>query len=161
MSKTSSSVTAHKIYLILLRRSKAFHQRQKRFEILQHIKNSEEGRVPLTTPLYHGGGMNLRVRPRVDIERKLGHRYTTSTRRRTNFWHETALTVPKFRRLAGSKFFIKRTFWMVPYEWSGRWNLSVAVEDFALCLEELAWNYNSSSLNVCFRIVSFEVVKEN
>ena len=34
---------AHKIYLILLRRSKAFHWRPNRFEILQHIKNSGGG----------------------------------------------------------------------------------------------------------------------
>ena len=31
------------IYLILLRRSKAFHWRQNRFEILQHMKNLGEG----------------------------------------------------------------------------------------------------------------------
>ena len=39
----SSRATIHKIYLILLRRSKAFQWRQNRFEILQHIKNSGEG----------------------------------------------------------------------------------------------------------------------
>ena len=56
-----------KINLILLSRSKAFHWRQNRFEILQHIKNSVEGFYPLPPrPLYHGGGMNLRVRPRVN-----------------------------------------------------------------------------------------------
>ena len=55
-SQASSSATTHKIYLILLRRSKAFHWRQNRFEILQHIKNSEEGEgggeegsIPCTT----------------------------------------------------------------------------------------------------------------
>ena len=42
-SLTFSSATIHKIYLILLRRSKAFQWRQDRFEILQHIKNSGEG----------------------------------------------------------------------------------------------------------------------
>ena len=42
-SKASSSATVHKIYLILLRRSKAFQWRQNRFEILQHIKISGEG----------------------------------------------------------------------------------------------------------------------
>ena len=42
-SKASSSATIHKIYLILLRRSKAFQWRQNRFEILQHIHNSGEG----------------------------------------------------------------------------------------------------------------------
>ena len=35
--------------------------------ILQHIKNSVEGFYPHPSyPLYHGGGMNLRVRPRVN-----------------------------------------------------------------------------------------------
>ena len=42
-SQASSSATVHKIYLILLRRSRAFQWRQNRFEILQRIKNSEEG----------------------------------------------------------------------------------------------------------------------
>ena len=42
-SQTTSSATNHKIYLILERRSKAFHWRQNRFEILEHIKNSREG----------------------------------------------------------------------------------------------------------------------
>ena len=72
-SQASSSVTTHKIYLILLSRSrqepiKAFHIRQNRFEILQHIKNSVEGFYPHPPPcpLYYGGGMNLRVRPRVN-----------------------------------------------------------------------------------------------
>ena len=55
----------NKIYLFLLRRSKAFHWRQNRFEILQHIKNAGEGFYQPPLPLYHGGGMNLRVRPRV------------------------------------------------------------------------------------------------
>ena len=65
-SQASSSATTHKVYLSLLRRLKAFHWRQNRFEILQHIKNSREGFRP-TPPhsLYHGRGMNLRVRPRV------------------------------------------------------------------------------------------------
>ena len=55
------------IYLASLRRSKVFDWRQNRFEILQHIKNSGKGFHP-TPPLptlYQGGGMNLRVRPRV------------------------------------------------------------------------------------------------
>ena len=42
-SHASSSATINKIYLILLRRSKAFQWRKNRFEILQHIKNSGEG----------------------------------------------------------------------------------------------------------------------
>ena len=54
--------TTHKIYLILLRRSKAFHSRLNRFKILQHIKN-----FTLLPSLYHGGGMHLRVRPRVEM----------------------------------------------------------------------------------------------
>ena len=41
-SHASSSATINKIYLIFLRRSKAFQWRQNRFEILQHIKNSGE-----------------------------------------------------------------------------------------------------------------------
>ena len=53
-SQASSGATTLKIYLSLLRRSKAFHWRQNRFEILQHIKNSAEGfhsclRLPCTT----------------------------------------------------------------------------------------------------------------
>ena len=43
LSQASSSAATDKIYLILLRRSKAVHLRQNRFEILQHIKNSREG----------------------------------------------------------------------------------------------------------------------
>ena len=50
VSQTSSSATTHKIYLILLRRSKAFHQRRNRFEILQHIKNIW-GRIHQQPPL--------------------------------------------------------------------------------------------------------------
>ena len=61
-SQASSSATTHKIYLILLRRSKAFYC----FEILQHIKNSRGGFHPSPPHLYHGGGLNLRVRPRVN-----------------------------------------------------------------------------------------------
>ena len=38
-SQASSSATTNKMYLILLRRAKAFHWRQNRLEILQHIKN--------------------------------------------------------------------------------------------------------------------------
>ena len=55
------------IYLASLRRSKVFDWRQNRFEILQHIKNSGKGFHPTPPPplLYQGGGMNLRVRPRV------------------------------------------------------------------------------------------------
>ena len=44
-SQASSSATFLKIYLILLRRSKAFQWRQNRFETLQHIKNSGEGSI--------------------------------------------------------------------------------------------------------------------
>ena len=37
------------------------------FKILQHMKNSREGFHPRPPPpLHHGGGMNLRVRPRVN-----------------------------------------------------------------------------------------------
>ena len=35
------------------------------FYFIQHIKNSVEGFHPPPTPLYHSGGMNLRVRLRV------------------------------------------------------------------------------------------------
>ena len=66
-SQASSTATIHKIYLFLLRKSKAFHLRQNRFEILQHIKNSGEEFHPThpPPPWYHGGDMNLLVRPRV------------------------------------------------------------------------------------------------
>ena len=66
------TATTHKIYLILLRRSKAFQNRN-RFEILQHIKNSGEGSIHPHPPphLVPGGGMNLRVRPRVKVNYKL------------------------------------------------------------------------------------------
>ena len=50
LSQASSSAATDKIYLILLRRSKAVHLRQNRFEILQHIKNSRDRGVPSTTP---------------------------------------------------------------------------------------------------------------
>ena len=55
---------AAKLYLILLRRSKAFQWRQNRFETLQHIKNSGE-RFHLPSSCTLVGGMILRVRPRV------------------------------------------------------------------------------------------------
>ena len=53
-SQASSSATSHKIYLIVLIGSKAFHWRQNHFEILHHIKNSGKGfnqfpRTPYTT----------------------------------------------------------------------------------------------------------------
>ena len=41
---------------------------QNRFEMLQHSKNFREGSYQSLTPPpppYHGGDMNLRVRPRV------------------------------------------------------------------------------------------------
>ena len=63
-SQASSSATTHNIYLTLLRRSKAFQWRQNRSEILQQIKNLGSG--SFKRPLYHGGGINLRVRPRVN-----------------------------------------------------------------------------------------------
>ena len=73
-SQASSSATTHKIYLIVLRRSKAFHWRQNRFKILQHIKNSGEGfHQPPPPPLYHGEAMNLLVRPRVNNSNKSFH----------------------------------------------------------------------------------------
>ena len=54
---------------VVLRRSKAF---KNRFEILQHIKNSGEEFHPSPASLSLNacttvGGMNLRVRPRVDM----------------------------------------------------------------------------------------------
>ena len=51
---------------------KVFHWRQNCFEILQHIKNSGGGGIHHPpSPLYHGGGMYLRVRPRVNAAWKL------------------------------------------------------------------------------------------
>ena len=66
-SKASSSATTHNIYLILLRKSKAFHRRQIRFEILSATYQKLWGGVPSTpTPLVprwgYRLGMNLRVR---------------------------------------------------------------------------------------------------
>ena len=56
-----------KINLILLSRSKAFHWRLNRFEILQIIMIETLGRGSIhPSPLYHGSGMNSRVRPRVN-----------------------------------------------------------------------------------------------
>ena len=72
-SQASSSATTHKIYLIVLRRSKAFHWRQNRFKILQDFKNSGEGFHQPPPPLYHGEAMNLLVRPRVNNSNKLFH----------------------------------------------------------------------------------------
>ena len=62
-SQASSSATTHKIYLMLLRRSKAFHWGQNRFEILQHLKTLGRGSINLL--LYYGGAMTLRVCPSV------------------------------------------------------------------------------------------------
>ena len=65
-SQASRSATTHEIYLVLLRRSKAFNWRQNRFQILPHIENSGEG---FHQPhLYHGGGMTFLVRPRINID---------------------------------------------------------------------------------------------
>ena len=68
-SQASSSATTNKMYLILLRRAKAFHWRQNRLEILQHIKNWRQGfhhpPSPPATPLVARWGYELRVRPRV------------------------------------------------------------------------------------------------
>ena len=50
-SQASSSATAPKIYLILLRRSKAFHRRWNRFKLLQYSKNSGEGFHPPPPPI--------------------------------------------------------------------------------------------------------------
>ena len=73
MSQAFIRATSRKIYLILLRRSETFHWRQDYFEILQHIKTSWEGFYqpppPLPLSLYHDGGMNLRVLPRVRCPR--------------------------------------------------------------------------------------------
>ena len=63
-SQTPSSTITHKINLI----SKAFHWKQNRLEIMQHIKNSRGNSINHFPPLYHGGGMTLRVHPRVNKE---------------------------------------------------------------------------------------------
>ena len=71
-SQTSSSATTHKIYLILSRRSKAFHRRQNCFEILQHQNSRERFHQfpPAPSPhLHHGWGLTLRVLPRVNLFR--------------------------------------------------------------------------------------------
>ena len=65
-SQVSSRATIHKIYLILLRRSKAFQWRQNRLEILQHIKNCGkgqwwiQGRGPRGPPLPN---FSIKMRP--------------------------------------------------------------------------------------------------
>ena len=64
MSQASSIATTHKIYLMLLSRSNAFHWRQNHFKILLHTKTSREGLHQPPPPLYHGGGMNLHVSQR-------------------------------------------------------------------------------------------------
>ena len=68
-SQASSSANTHKIYLILLRRSKAFYGRQNRFQIQPHLKNSGDG-VPSTPPppfpIVLRLGKTLRVRPRAN-----------------------------------------------------------------------------------------------
>ena len=55
-----------------LKKSKGFPLKIKSFQVLQHIKNSGEGSIqpPL---LFHGGGMNLRVCPRVKRIKLLLH----------------------------------------------------------------------------------------
>ena len=53
-SQASSSAATDKIYLILLRRSKAVHLTQNRFEILQHIENSREGSHQPPPPPLNG-----------------------------------------------------------------------------------------------------------
>ena len=62
-SQASSGATTHKIYLILLRRSKAFHYLKVKSFRNTAICQKLRGRLPSipTSPLYHGRGMNLRV----------------------------------------------------------------------------------------------------
>ena len=58
----------HLTFSVAVRSSLAqiFHWMENRFEILQQIKNSEEGGGGVhQPPLYHGGDMTLSVRPRV------------------------------------------------------------------------------------------------
>ena len=71
--KAFSSATTHKINLILLRRSEAFHLRQNRFEILQHIKKSGEEFHHLPRPCTTVGVWNLSVRPRVNNSTTIFH----------------------------------------------------------------------------------------
>ena len=64
-SQAFSCASSHKIYLMLLKRSKAFHWRQ----IVSKYCNLSKPlarRLSAPSPLYQGGGMNLRVRPCVD-----------------------------------------------------------------------------------------------
>ena len=49
----------------IVEKIESFPLKANRFEILQHTKNSGEGFLQPPPPLYHGGGMNLRVRLRV------------------------------------------------------------------------------------------------
>ena len=48
---------------------KGFLLKANRSEILQQIKNSREGFHHLPPPFVPGGGMNLRVRPRVKVNK--------------------------------------------------------------------------------------------
>ena len=75
-SQASSSATTYKIYLILLRRSKAFHLRQNPFEILHTSKTLGRGSFnpPPPPSLVPRWGMNLRVRPRVNKYITIIHR---------------------------------------------------------------------------------------
>ena len=86
----SSRATTHKIYPILLRRSKAFNWRQNRFEILQRIKNSREGLLTPLPPLYHGGGMNLCVRLKVKlcVKKEKTNKQTKRSLTWQRFWDE-------------------------------------------------------------------------
>ena len=80
-SQASSSTATYKIHLILLRRSKAFHLRQNRFEILHVLMQRSHfyatyhilyrGVPSIPPPLYYGGGMNLRACPFVNKYRIL------------------------------------------------------------------------------------------
>ena len=89
-----SGATTHKIYLVLLRRSKV-STKGKNTATYQNLR----GRVPSTPfPLYHGGGMNLRVRPSVNFLAKLNHtptRLITPYHELSSFHH--ALDLNNFR----------------------------------------------------------------
>ena len=67
-SQASSSATTHKIYFILLRRSRQrLSTKSKIVSICCNILKTPGRGLINPHLLYHGGGMNLLVRPRVKI----------------------------------------------------------------------------------------------
>ena len=95
--QASSSATTHEIYLILLIRSKAFHWRQNRFELPQHIKNLRDGFFQSPPPPCIRMGVWLRVRPTVkdafpNLQSWPYNTYSSLDRSRLRKYYETYKT---------------------------------------------------------------------